>query len=308
MMSGNIMYLDHFKLRDHPFSLTPNTQFFCELPGHAEALNVVLTSLNRGDGFIKVTGKVGAGKTMLCRMLLDALKAPFVTAYLPNPDLKPIGLCMALARELGIEFKPSASQYELHDMINKKLIEYYRDNKRVVMIIDEAQALSEKCLETLRLFTNLQTESSHLMQIVMIGQPQLDQRLENPDLWQLKQRIVFSYTLRPLNRRDLDAYLFHRLAMAGYTHGPLFSKRAVDLLHSSTGGIPRLINILCDKALMVAFGRASREVSRKNMKAAIHDTESISRQTSWLLYGLASIGIVLAALVYVLMMHYGVHA
>lgn len=303
------MYLEHFNLKDQPFSLTPNTQFFCKLPGHTEALNVVLTSLHRGDGFIKVTGEVGAGKTMLCRMLLDALQPPFLTAYLPNPDLKPIGLCKALARELGIDFKPSVTPYEIHELINERLLECYKNQQKVVMIIDEAQALSEKCLETLRLFTNLQTESSHLMQIVMIGQPQLDQRLENPDLWQLKQRIVFSYKLRPLNRKDLDAYLFHRLAMAGYTHGSLFSKRAVDLLYQASNGIPRLINILCDKSLMVAFGRASREVSRRNMKSAIDDTESVrssAHANSWL-YLLGAIGIVLAGLLYVLFIKAGGH-
>ena len=303
------MYLEHFNLQDQPFSLTPNTQFFCKLPGHSEALNVVLTSLHRGDGFIKITGEVGAGKTMLCRMLLDALKPPFVTAYLPNPDLKPIGLCKALARELGIEFKSSITPYEIHELINNRLIELYSEQKRAVMIIDEAQALSEKCLETLRLFTNLQTESSHLMQIVMLGQPQLNQRLENPDLWQLKQRIVFSYNLKPLNPRDLDAYLFHRLAMAGYTHGSLFSKSAVDLLYKTSNGIPRLINILCDKALMVAFGRASREVSRSNMKAAIVDTESVRDQqgASWLIYGLIALGIVFAGALYAVFIKLGGH-
>lgn len=299
------MYLEHFNLKAQPFSLTPNTQFFCELPGHTEGLNVVLTSLHRGDGFIKVTGEVGAGKTMLCRMLLSALKEPYMTAYLPNPDLKPIGLCKALARELDIEFKPSVTPYELHELINNKLMQYYRENKRVVMIIDEAQALSEKCLEMLRLFTNLQTESSHLMQIVMLGQPQLDQRLENPDLWQLKQRIIFSYRLRPLTRKDMDAYLFHRLAMAGYTHGALFNKKAIDLLYQASMGIPRLINILCDKALMAAFGRADREVNRRSMKAAILDTESIAKRSSLLPYALSALGIVLAGVLYVLYMVHG---
>ncbi len=303
------MYLEHFNLKDHPFTLTPNTQFFCKLPGHTEALNVILTSLHRGDGFIKITGEVGAGKTMLCRMLLDALDAPFVTAYLPNPDLKPLGLCKALARELGIDFKVSVTPYELHELINQKLIEYYRANKRVVMIIDESQALSNKCLEMLRLFTNLQTETSHLMQIVMFGQPQLDHRLDDPDLWQLKQRIIFSYRLQPLSRTDLDSYLCHRLAMAGFTHGSLFNRRAVDLLYKSSKGIPRVINILCDKALMVAFGRSDREVNRHYMKTAIGDTESIQpgSQKTWGIYGLAAIGIVLVGLLIVMAIKLGAH-
>ncbi|MDF1654125.1 MAG: AAA family ATPase [Coxiellaceae bacterium] len=302
------MYLEHFNLKDHPFSLTPNTQFFCELPGHIEALNVVLTSLHRGDGFIKITGKVGAGKTMLCRMLLDALEDPFVTAYLPNPDLKPLGLCKALARELGIDFKLSVTPYELHELINKKLIEYYSKGKHVVMIIDEAQALSNKCLETLRLFTNLQTESSHLLQIVMSGQPQLDHRLDDPDLWQLKQRIVFSYRLQPLSRTDLDSYLCHRLAMAGFTHGSLFNRSSVDLLYKASQGIPRVINILCDKALMVAFGRADREVNRDYMQSAIGDTESIRRSgRSWTTFGLAAIGIILMGILIVLATKLGMH-
>lgn len=294
------MYLEHFHFKEAPFSLTPNTQFFCQLPGHSEALNVILTSLGRGDGFIKVTGEVGAGKTMLCRLLLDALEPPYVTAYIPNPDLSPIGLRKALAHELGIQFSRSASQYDLHQLINERLLEQFEKGKRVVLIIDEAQTLSDKTLETLRLFTNLQTQNSHLMQIVLFGQPQLDQRLDDPDMRQLKQRIVFSYFLGPMTRRDLDAYICHRLAMAGYTHGSLFDRAALDLLYKATGGVPRLINVLCDKALMAAFGKSQRDVSKKIMRDAILDTESVTAHSgltnSWWFYGVLSLGILLSGL------------
>lgn len=294
------MYLDHFHLNELPFSLTPNTQFYCQLPGHNEALNVILTSLGRGDGFIKITGEVGTGKTLLCRLLLNALKPPYVTAYLPNPDLSPIGLRRALAQELGVAVNRSASQYELHQLINEKLLKEFEKGNRVVLIIDEAQTLSDKGLETLRLFTNLQTQHAHLMQIVMFGQPQLDQRLDHPDLRQLKQRIIFSYYLKPLSRKDLDAYLCHRLAMAGHTQGSLFTKQAVDLLYKASNGVPRLINVLCDKALMAAFGSSQSSVSKRVMKQAVLDTESVGKnvqlQSAWWFYSAFSFALLLLGL------------
>jgi MSHA biogenesis protein MshM len=303
------MYLDHYNLTDLPFSLTPNTQFYCQLPGHADALNTILMSLEGGDGFIKITGHVGTGKTMLCRMLLDTLKEPYVTAYIPNPDLNPMGIRKALAAELGISFEGSIDQYELHDLINSKLIEHYKKAQHVVLIIDEAQTLSPSSLETLRLFSNLQTESSNLLQVVLFGQPQLDDRLDHPDLWQLKQRIVFSRHLKALSRRELEAYINHRLVRAGYTHGLLFSKKSIDVLYRATQGIPRLVNILCHKALMAGFGLSLREVNKRVMNMAVKDTESVSLSmtSSWIIYGAGAIAIILVGFAAIFHAHLGLH-
>lgn len=268
------MYLEHFKFKELPFTLTPNVNFFCHLKGHEEALKTVLFSLRSGEGFIKVVGEVGSGKTLLCRKLLASLEADFVTAYIPNPDLSPIELRKAFARELGIDPGSLHDQHELLSHINNQLLNLHAANKRVVLLLDEAQALSTESLEALRLLTNLETETNKLLQVVLFGQPELDERLNQSSLRQLKQRISFSYYLPTLSRDDLDTYVFHRLATAGYTYGTLFTKKARDILFKSSAGVPRLVNILCHKALLVAYGRGDSRISHKIMRLAINDTDA----------------------------------
>ena len=220
------MYLEHFNLKDLPFTLTPNTQFFCNLPGHQEAMNVLVFSLKSGEGFIKITGEVGTGKTLLCRMILNQLDDTFITAYLPNPDLSPDGLRRAIAKELGIRGVEKLPESAVIDKITTKLLALRKKGKRVVLICDEVQAMSDVTLEALRLLTNLETESDKLLQIVMFGQPELDARLNQKHLRQLKQRISFAHTLKPIMRNELDEYLCHRLSIAGHTKGSLFEPKA----------------------------------------------------------------------------------
>lgn len=267
------MYLDHFKFKELPFALTPDTGFFCQLKGHQEALNVILFSLRSGEGFIKIVGEVGSGKTLLCRKLLESLDDYFVTAYIANPDLVPIELRRALARELGIDPTHLQDQHELLTSINNKLLELFQTGKRVVLLIDEAQALPAESLEAIRLLTNLETEKTKLLQVVLFGQPELDEHLNQAHLRQLKQRISFSYYLPLLSREDLDTYLFHRLAIAGCTLSNLFTQKARNKLYRASRGIPRVINILCHKALLVAYGRGKRDINHKVMQDAIGDTE-----------------------------------
>lgn len=268
------MYLEHFKLSKPPFSLTPNTDFYCELPTHQEALNVLLLSLQQGEGFIKILGEVGTGKTLLCRLLLNALDDSFVTAYMPNPDQSVESLHLSIAAELGI--KPTTDNYhQLLSDINMRLLELHKQGKKTVLVIDEAQALPDACLEGVRLLTNLETEEKKLLQVVLFGQPELDAKLEKNNLRQLKQRITFSYVLRPLSREELDIYLCHRLAKAGYTFGAMFSERAKKYLYAASGGLPRLLNVLSHKALLVAYGRGLRTVDVRAVKRAIFDTESV---------------------------------
>jgi MSHA biogenesis protein MshM len=288
------MYLEHFKFTELPFTITPNVGFFCNLKGHQEALNTLLFSLRTGEGFIKIIGEVGSGKTLLCRKLLNSLDQNFFTAYIPNPDLNPIELRKALAIELGLESTALQDQHEMLVLINNRLLALHGAGKQVVLLIDEAQALPAASLETLRLLTNLETQTTKLLQVVLFGQPELDERLNQPSFRQLKQRIGFSYYLPLMTRDDLDNYLFHRLATAGHSISSLFTKKARDILYHASNGVPRVVNILCHKALMAAYGRGEKEISPKAMKLAIRDTEiaMVSHKALLLIIGLLSLMII----------------
>lgn len=272
-----MLYLEHFKLNKAPFTLTPNTEFFCELPTHQEALLVLLLGLAQGEGFIKIVGEVGTGKTLLCRILLNSLTDEYVTAYIPNPDQTADGLRFSVACELGIHPDNNWNQNQLLDAINQRLLNLHRDGKKVVLIIDEAQALPEACLEAVRLLTNLETEERKLLQVVLFGQPEIDNKLGQIGLRQLKQRITFSYNLLPLARHELDKYLNHRMAKAGYTYGSIFTQAAQKRLYRASQGLPRLLNILCHKSLLVAYGQGKHQVDSRAVNRAIADTESSIR-------------------------------
>lgn len=270
-----VMYLEYFGLKQYPFALTPNTKFYCNLPGYQTALNVLLFSLKSGEGFIKIIGEVGSGKTLLCRKLMNMLDDSFHTAYIPNPDLDPNGLRIALAKELWISVPNTIEQGELLDLILKRLLSLRAEGKKVVLLIDEAQALSDESLEALRLLTNLETESEKLLQIILFAQSELDLRLKRHAFRQLNQRFTFSHVLVPLNRRDLEAYLCHRLSIAGYTQGSIFDDNARDLLYRASDGIPRVINILCHKAMMASYGFGEHFISLRAMRRAINDSQNI---------------------------------
>ena len=273
------MYLSHFGLQEAPFGLTPNTGFYYGLPPHEEALQVLNWALAQGEGFIKVTGEVGTGKTLLCRKLLSELGSearPVRLAWLPNPHLTPAELRIALALELGLAVRDQ-SELDLTDRIHRHLISLHQQGSRVVVLIDEAQALPDETLEAIRLFGNLETESSKLLQIVLFGQPELDARLAKPHLRQLRQRIGFSYCLRPLRFDETRAYLEHRLQVSGYRGAPLFAGYAMRRLWRASRGIPRLINILAQKCLMLAYGQGARQIDSRLVRLAIRDTDDASR-------------------------------
>ena len=273
------MYLSHFGLREAPFGLTPNTGFYYGLPPHEEALQVLNWALAQGEGFIKVTGEVGPGKTLLCRKLLGELGSearPVRLAWLPNPHLTPGELRAALALELGLSMRDQG-ELDLTDRIHRHLIALHQQGQRVVVLIDEAQALPDETLEAIRLFGNLETESSKLLQIVLFGQPELDARLARPHLRQLRQRIGFSYCLRALRVDETRAYVEHRLQVSGYRGAELFEGRALRLLWRASRGVPRLINVLAQKCLMLAYGRGMRRIGPRLVRLAIRDTEDASR-------------------------------
>lgn len=269
----SFMYQEHFGLQELPFSLTPDTGYFFSYGHYADALNTLLVALRAGEGFIKVTGEVGTGKTLICRKLLNTLDDVFVSAYIPNPMLTPYGLQAAVAEELGIPITRNFGHHHLQKLIAERIIELNKHGKKVVLCLDEAQALPFETLETLRLLTNLETEKRKLLQVVLFGQPELDVNLNNPQIRQLKQRITFSYKLDPIDYNGMQAYIHHRLVVAGYQGGSLFNHQALNSVYKSSRGIPRLINILSHKAMMVAYGRGEHVVEKNHVASAVKDTE-----------------------------------
>ncbi len=269
------MYLEHFGLEQHPFTITPDTEFFLDHGSHKEALNVLKYALYSGEGFIKVTGEVGTGKTLLCRKLLNSLGGGFITAYIPNPFINPVALRMALASELGIEYARNIGQSRLLELVNQRLMQLHAGGRQVVLLLDEAQALPDDSMEALRLLSNLETEKHKLLQVVLFGQPELDARLRQDHLRQLRQRILFSYRLKPLETDALAVYLQHRLLVAGYRGTPLFTPRALKLLHRNSRGVPRLVNILAHKAMLSAFGRGDPRIDVLHIRKAIADCGDI---------------------------------
>lgn len=269
------MYATHFGLQELPFTITPDTSFFFAHASHQEALNTLLVAARSGEGFMKVIGEVGTGKTLLCRKFLSALDhREFVTAYIPNPYLQPMTLLLAIADELDIKYPQHINQHQLLKLLNRYLIDTYAAGMRVLVCLDEAQAIPIETLEGLRLLSNLETERRKLLQVVLFGQPELNARLDNPSIRQLKQRISFACQLSPLNLSEVEFYISHRLAVAGYRGARLFPHKVVKRIYHVSQGIPRLVNILAHKSLMVAFGEGAHAVSERHVRLAVADTES----------------------------------
>lgn len=269
------MYKSHFGLHETPFGITPDTSFFFSFGSHLEALNTLLVAAKSGEGFIKITGEVGTGKTLLCRQFLKLLGGDFVTAYVPNPLLEPRTLLLVLADDLGIPQEKNSEQHEVLRAINLHLLHLARSGKRVLLCIDEAQALPIETLEAIRLLSNLETEKRKLLQIVLFGQPELDRRLARNEIRQLAQRISFHYRLRPLTWDETSFYIQHRLRVAGYSEIRLFTRVAIFVLWLASAGVPRVLNILANKAMMLSYGEGQRSVGALQVLAAIRDTEAL---------------------------------
>lgn len=276
------MYRQHFGLKEHPFSLTPDTQFYFNSQSHREVLSTLLLALRHSEGFIKIVGEVGTGKTLLSRKLLASLGDNFITAYIPNPYLTPDELKWFLAEEIGITYSPEIPSYQLLKEINLRLVELAQQKCQVVLIVDEAQAMPRETIEALRLLTNLETEKSKLLQVVLFGQPELDELLDRSDLRQLKQRIVFAEYLQTIPKSSLGDYLAYRLSSAGYRGASLFSSTAIGLLYKASAGVPRLINVIAHKALLAAYGQGAERVNRQHMVRAIMDTAESRSLGRWL--------------------------
>jgi MSHA biogenesis protein MshM len=269
------MYGTHFGLQELPFTITPDTSFFFAHSSHQDALNTLLVAARSGEGFMKVIGEVGTGKTLLCRKFMGTLEHhEFVTAYIPNPYLQPMTLLFACADELDIKYPQHINQHQLLKLLNRYLIDTYAEGKRVLLCLDEAQAIPLETLESLRLLSNLETERRKLLQVVLFGQPELNARLDNPSIRQLKQRVSFSCQLSPLSLSEVEFYISHRLAVAGYRGPRLFPHKVVKQIYRASKGIPRLVNILAHKSLMAAFGEGARVLAERHVRMAVTDTES----------------------------------
>lgn len=274
------MYLEHFGLTELPFGITPDTSYTFNTLSHQEALNTLLVAIGGGEGFVKITGEVGTGKTLLCRRLLQALPEAAVSAYMPNPYVAPRTLMLALASELGLDVAPTMDDYYLLQRLNHALLETAAAGRYVVVCIDEAQAMPLETLEALRLLSNLETEKHKLLQIVLFGQPELDEKLAQPSVRQLLQRITFHYRLKGLSRKEVPLYLSHRLRVAGHRREALFGPGATGALYRGSAGIPRLVNILAHKALLAAFGEGKQMVKARHVRKAAKDTEG-ARSVGW---------------------------
>ncbi|MFT3928984.1 MAG: AAA family ATPase [Spongiibacteraceae bacterium] len=274
------MYLYHFGMQRLPFGLTPDTAYFCELPGHRAALNVLHVALASGEGFIKITGEVGTGKTLLCRKLLGDLdtlppEQRALCAYIPNPVLTPHELRIAIAHEIGLSLDANESDALLARRLELKLLEIAQHGRPVILIIDEAQSLPDDSLEALRLLSNLETERHKLLQIVLFGQPELNRRLNSEKFRQLRQRIAFSYHLPQLNIEQMTAYLSHRVQLSGRNDPVPFSNAALFAIALLSRGIPRLGHVLAHKALIAAFGKGLSSAGLREAFAAARDTDDV---------------------------------
>lgn len=265
-------YLRHFGLREAPFGITPDTTYFFACRAIQEAFNTLHVAVANGEGFIKITGEVGTGKTLLCRKFLGTLDATWISAYVPNPSFEPRTLYLALAEELGILVSATLDQHQLVKAITRALLDLARQKKRVLLCIDESQAMSLETLEALRLLTNLETEKRKLMQVVLFGQPELDRKLASPSIRQLLQRITFQHRMGGLQENEVGAYVAHRLSVAGFTGRSLLSPGALRALHRASRGLPRIINVLMHKALLLAYGEGKWLVENRHIRMAAADT------------------------------------
>jgi general secretion pathway protein A len=294
------MYLEHFNLTERPFSITPDPRFLYMSARHREALAHLLYGLGDGGGFVQLTGEVGTGKTTICRCLLEQIPENVDLAVVLNPKVTAIELIATVCDELGVSYDTeNVSVKLLTDVLNRYLLDAYARGRHTVLIIDEAQNLSTDVLEQVRLLTNLETATQKLLQIILIGQPELRTLLAREDMRQLAQRVTARYHLEPISRDEASAYIKHRLQICGSSQA-VFNKRAVDKIQQLSGGIPRLINVLCDRSMLGAYVEGKTQVDVKVVKKAasevlaVDGNEKIRRSRLPLLLGVLSMLLIIA--------------
>ena len=290
------MYYDFFGLNTAPFRVTPDTSLFYAGGEREALLNAIVYAVSHGDGMVKVVGEVGSGKTMLTRMLEKKLPKSVTIIYLPNPSLAAKDLVFAIGHELGLDLSQDQTKTHALVAIQKKLLEIHASNQRVVVFIDEAQCMPLDTLEELRLLTNLETETDKLLQLVLFGQPELDDHLSHPSVRQIKERIIHNLYLKPFTHLEVAEYLAFRLHKAGYNSSPLFSHSALKALAKYSDGLPRRLSILADKSMLAAFASQSRTVSTAHVRSALGDHQpdvTTQHRRPWLGYGITSVSLIL---------------
>jgi general secretion pathway protein A len=265
------MYSAYFGLTEPPFSITPDPRYLYMSERHREAMAHLLYGLKEGGGIVQLTGEVGTGKTTLCRGLLEQVPENVDSALILNPQLDAHELLQTVCDEFKVPYPPGSSDKNLRDRLNLQWLRAYAAGRRSVLIVDEAQLLSKEALEQLRLLTNLETHKHKLLHIILIGQPELGALLQRADLLQVAQRVTARYHLAPLSREDTGAYIKHRLAVAGARQA-LFTRPALHAVYRRSGGTPRLINVICDRALLAAYARSR---TRANLASALQAAREV---------------------------------
>ncbi len=271
------MYEEYFGLKEFPFNITPDPRYIFFSKKHLEAFSSLLYGIESRKGFIAITGEIGAGKTTLCRVLLEELKGRARTSIILNPNLSDSELLLSIVQDFGIALA-SRNRKECFDSLNRFVLKEFHNGFNVVLIIDEAQDLKPRLLEQVRLLSNLETASQKLLQIVLVGQPELRVTLNNPSLKQLRQRIGVWYHLTTLDREETLRYIEHRLKVAGWESevSTLFDESAVDAIFDHTEGIPRLINVLCDRGLLAAYAKGVKTINADLIEEAYAELEGMA--------------------------------
>jgi len=267
------MYNEFYGFTDSPFNLTPDPRFLFFSDRHREAFNHLLFGLQERKGFIQLTGEVGAGKTTICRALLEELGPRYKTALILNPMLTSAQLIRSILVELGLPHSSRVDRVTALEALNRFLLAQLAEGNDVVLVLDEAQDLDSELLEQVRLLSNLETDQRKLLQILLIGQPELREKLNDRRLRQLRQRITVRYHLAPLSLAETEQYIQHRLQVAGANGRPTFTRWAIRRIHAYAGGVPRLINAVCDKALLCGFVLGADELGWSHVRRAIRELE-----------------------------------
>lgn len=290
------MYQGHFGLERPPFKITPDTSLFYEGCQRGAALEALIYAVSSGEGIIKVVGEVGSGKTMLCRMLEIRLADNVDIVYIANPSLSPDNILHVIAHELGLDVDNSSDKLDVMQSIGKYLLGRHADNRQVVMFVEEAQSMPIETLEEIRLLSNLETEQSKLLQMVLFGQPELDEKLAQVHIRQLKERITHSFYLEPFPPKDTLEYLNFRLRSVGYRGPDVFNQKTANAIKKYSGGLTRRINILADKALMASFSEGGHEVTLKHVRAGAVDSDFRKKQDLrlWLILAAVLVALVFA--------------
>ncbi|NIQ00490.1 MAG: AAA family ATPase, partial [Nitrospinaceae bacterium] len=274
------VYQDYYGFTEKPFDLTPDPKYLYLSPKHKEVLAHLVYGLQENNGFLKIVGEVGTGKTTICRSFLKELHADFNIAYIFNPGIDELELLQTINTELGLP-SDSPSKKKLTDILNTFLLKEREQGHRVVVIIDEAQNLQPEVLEQVRLLSNLETETEKLIQIVLIGQPELDDLLHRDDLRQLRQRITIQWELLPLNLEETRGYIQHRLNVALGKGKVRFTRAAMECIYRYSHGIPRTINVVADRALLIAFTQSTKKITTRVVRRAVKDIGGLRPLTSW---------------------------